>query len=142
MSVEPAALAGETAAQPRKPGLSGRLARDGGIIFGAVVILFMMAIGLLAPVLGTKNPTEINPAFRNRVPGMVWLLLLLVAACGAWTSGYGSGLRGHRHAFDLYTFPVLVGVVITIISDIDQPRRGLISVSQDPLRELLESMSP
>lgn len=81
-------------------------------------------------------------ALHNRVPGMVWLLLLLVAACGAWTSGYGSGLRGHRYAFDLYTFPVLVGVVITIISDIDQPRRGLISVSQDPLQELLESMSP
>jgi hypothetical protein len=31
-------------------------------------------------------------------------------------------------------------VVITLISDIDRPRRGLIGVSQQPLTELLESM--
>ena len=70
MSVEPALLAGETAAPPPKSGLPGRLARDGGIIFGAVIILFMILIGLAAPWLGTKNPSDINPAFRNRVPGI------------------------------------------------------------------------
>ena len=46
-----------------------RLARDGGIIFGAAIILLMVVIGLAAPLLGTKDPSEINPAFRNRVPG-------------------------------------------------------------------------
>jgi len=40
LSVEPALLAGEKAAPAPKRGLSGRLARDGGIIFGGVVILF------------------------------------------------------------------------------------------------------
>ena len=70
MSVEPALLAGETAAPPPKRGMPGRLARDGGILFGAVIILFMVLIGIAAPWLGTKNPSEINPAFRNRVPGI------------------------------------------------------------------------
>jgi peptide/nickel transport system permease protein len=70
LSAEPALLAGETAAPPPKPGLTGRLARDGGIVFGAAVILFMALIGLTAPWLGTKSPSEINPAFRNRVPGI------------------------------------------------------------------------
>jgi peptide/nickel transport system permease protein len=70
LSVEPALLAGETPARPAKPGLSSRLARDGSIIFGATIILFMVVIGLTAPWLGTKNPSEINPAFRNRVPGI------------------------------------------------------------------------
>ena len=69
MSVEPALLAGETAKPAPKPGLPGKLARDGGIIFGAVIILFMILIGLAAPWLGTKNPSEINPTFRNRLPG-------------------------------------------------------------------------
>ena len=45
-------------------------ARDGGIIFGAVVILLMALMGITAPWLGTKSPSEINPAFRNRVPGI------------------------------------------------------------------------
>ena len=71
MSVEPALLASEKAATPApKRGLTGRLARDGSIIFGSVVILFMVLIGLAAPWLGTKSPSEINPAFRNRVPGI------------------------------------------------------------------------
>src|SRR4029077_1605195 len=70
LSVEPALLAGETAAPPPKPGLPGRLPRDGGLIFGPVIILLMIVIGLAAPGLGTKNPSDINPAFRTRVPGI------------------------------------------------------------------------
>jgi len=81
-------------------------------------------------------------ARRNHVPSAVWLLLLAVAGCGAWSSGYGSGASGHRSAFSQIVFPVLIGVVITLISDLDRPRRGLIGVSQQPMRELLESMKP
>ena len=66
MSAEPALLAAEKPApKPRS-----RLSRDGGIIFGAVILLLMAVIGLAAPLLGTKSPSEINPSFRNRVPGI------------------------------------------------------------------------
>ena len=70
MSVEPALLAKETAAPKPKPGLTGRLGRDSSIIFGATVLLLMTLIGICAPLLGTKSPSDINPAFRNRVPGI------------------------------------------------------------------------
>jgi peptide/nickel transport system permease protein len=69
LSVEPALLAKETAAPAPKPGRT-RLGRDAGIIFGATVLLLMTLIGICAPLLGTKNPSDINPAFRNRVPGI------------------------------------------------------------------------
>ena len=66
MSAEPTLLAAEKPApKPRS-----RLSRDGGIIFGAVILLLMALMGLAAPLLGTKNPADINPAFRNRVPGI------------------------------------------------------------------------
>jgi peptide/nickel transport system permease protein len=66
LSAEPALLAAEKPApKPRS-----RLSRDGGIIFGAAILLLMALIGLAAPLLGTKNPSEINPPFRNRVPGI------------------------------------------------------------------------
>ena len=66
MSAEPALLAAEKPApKPRS-----RLSRDGGIVFGAVILLLMALMGLAAPLLGTKNPADINPAFRNRVPGI------------------------------------------------------------------------
>ena len=70
MSVEPALLAVDKTRPPPKRGLPGRLARDGAIVFGAIVLLLMAIIGIAAPWLGTKNPSEINPAFRNRVPGI------------------------------------------------------------------------
>ena len=81
-------------------------------------------------------------ARRNHVPGAVWILLLAVAGCGAWASGYGSGTTGMRSAFSQIVFPLLVAVVITLIADIDQPSRGFVGVSQEPLKELLESMRP
>jgi len=81
-------------------------------------------------------------AARNHVPGAVWLLLMVVAGCGAWSSGFVSGAGGFRSAFSQWVFPLLIGVVITLISDIDRPRRGMISISQKPLQELLESLQP
>jgi hypothetical protein len=80
-------------------------------------------------------------ARSNHVPGAVWLLLLIVAACSAWASGYGSGTVGHRSAFSQIVFPVLIGVVITLIADIDRPNKGLIGVSQQPMKDLIESMN-
>lgn len=81
-------------------------------------------------------------ARRNHVPGAVWLLLLVVAGCGSWASGYGSGAGGQRSKFSQLVFPVLIGVVITLVADLDRPRRGLIGISQQPMRELLDSMKP
>lgn len=79
-------------------------------------------------------------ALRNHVPGAVWLLLMVVAGCGAWASGYGGGTGGLRSSFSQIVFPVLIAVVITLTADIDRPQKGIIGISQQPLRELLESM--
>lgn len=79
-------------------------------------------------------------ARENHVPGAVWLLLLIVASCGAWSSGFVSGANGARSFFNQQVFPLLITVVIMMISDIDRPRRGIINVSQQPLMDLLETM--
>jgi len=77
---------------------------------------------------------------HNHVPGAVWLLVLVVAGCGAWSSGLASGAGGARPLFNQIVFPLLIAVVIMLISDIDRPRRGLISISQQPLMDLLETL--
>ncbi len=81
-------------------------------------------------------------ALRNHVPGAVWLLLLLVAGCGAWASGYGSGTSGQRSIFNQLIFPLLIAVVITLIADIDRAHKGLIGMSRLPLEEQLQAMKP
>ena len=80
-------------------------------------------------------------AHRSRVPAAVWLLVLVVAGAGCFASGYSAGACGVRTGFSNVMLPLLIAVVITIISDFDRPRQGLISVSQQPLVDLKASLT-
>src|SRR5256885_13855373 len=56
-------------ASPGKPAAYRKLLRNPSVVFGATVIAIVLLMGLLAPVLGTIDPTAINPIARNKVPG-------------------------------------------------------------------------
>ena len=43
--------------------------RNPGVIFGGAILMVMLAIAILAPLLGTVDPTRIDPAARNKKPG-------------------------------------------------------------------------
>ena len=80
-------------------------------------------------------------AFRARVPGAVWMLVLVVAGMGCYSSGYSAGASGARTSFSNGLLPLLIAVVIALISDLDRPRQGLVGISQQPLLELKASLS-
>jgi peptide/nickel transport system permease protein len=46
-----------------------QLFRNPSVMIGGVLVLVMALMGLLAPVLGTRDPAEINPSVRNKTPG-------------------------------------------------------------------------
>jgi hypothetical protein len=80
-------------------------------------------------------------AKRNHVPGAVWLLLLCVAGCGLWLVSYPAGISGRHSILERFVFPILIAIVIAIITDIDTPRAGFISLDERPLLELNETLS-
>jgi hypothetical protein len=80
-------------------------------------------------------------AKRNHVPGAVWLLLLCVTGCGLWLVSYQAGISGRQSVLDRFVFPILVAIVIVLITDIDTPRGGLISLDERPLLELNETLN-
>ena len=86
------------------------------------------------------SETERVAAGRNRVPGTVWLLLLIVASLACVSSSYVAGAVGPRSAFVGIVFPLIVAVVIMLIFDLADPRRGMIRVTQQPLVDLREAM--
>ena len=45
------------------------LARSPRVVLGGLIVAFLALVGLLAPLLGTMDPSEINPSFRNKKPG-------------------------------------------------------------------------
>ena len=111
-----------------------------------------------AVAAAAKQPTPITASFvaslnetidyeatriaakRNHVPSAVWLLLLCVAGCGVWLTGWEAGIaRGHPFLARIL-FPLLVAVAIALINDIDTPRGGLITLDERPLLELNDSL--
>jgi peptide/nickel transport system permease protein len=51
------------------PSAARRAMRNPAVIIGGFIVTLMIVVGLLAPLLGTLNPTDITPAARNKVPG-------------------------------------------------------------------------
>ena len=55
---------------PAKPSAVFRgLLHNPAVLFGGTVIATVLLMALLAPWLGTIDPTGINPIARNKVPG-------------------------------------------------------------------------
>lgn len=69
-TTEPSLLA-PVAAEPAAPSRTvlKRLVHNPVVLIGGGVLLLMTLLGLFAPWLGTLDPTAINPATRNKVPG-------------------------------------------------------------------------
>jgi len=68
IEVLPAEIA-EGARAARAPHRLGMVARNPSVVIGAAIVVFLALVGALAPMLGTINPSEINPVFRNKKPG-------------------------------------------------------------------------
>lgn len=81
------------------------------------------------------DATRLN-ALRTHVPGAVWLILLAVATCGCFVSGYAGGANGARSSFAVVITPLLIALVIALIVDLDHPRGGLITIKQQALVDL------
>ena len=57
------------AASTKRKSLWALAVRNPSVIIGGVILLVMLVIAILAPFLGTVDPTRIDPAARNKKPG-------------------------------------------------------------------------
>jgi hypothetical protein len=79
-------------------------------------------------------------AHRNQLPMAVWILLVVVASAGCLTSAYGSGAQGAHSGFTSAVLPVLISIVIVFIYDLLHTHQGVVTISQQPMIELLQTM--
>ena len=107
------------AVAPRRPGASRRALRNPGVIAGGIVMVLVVLIGLLAPWLGTIDPTAINPAARNRVPGAEFSIRTDTGERIKMVARFGTDSLGR----DIYSrvaygarVSLLVGIVVAVIS--------------------------
>jgi hypothetical protein len=80
-------------------------------------------------------------AIRDRMPTTIVALLLLSAVIAAMLVGREQGASGNADIAGTVCFILLVSFVIFVTLDLNQPDRGLITVSQEPMQRLLSTMS-
>jgi hypothetical protein len=78
---------------------------------------------------------------RNILPDNIWLMLALVTIISMTSLGFEFGISGDRRWVAIILLSIAFTAVILLISDLDRPQQGLISVSQQPLLDLLTKIS-
>ena len=80
-------------------------------------------------------------AARDKLPPTIVLLLFAAALASTMLVGRQQGATGKPQLAATLSFIILVGFVVYVILDLNQPGKGLITVSQEPLERLLSSMA-
>lgn len=79
-------------------------------------------------------------AVRDRLPGSIFLLLFATAILATMLVGREQGASEITEAAGTLCFIVIVAFAVYVTLDLNQPTRGLIKVSQEPIQRLLSSM--
>jgi hypothetical protein len=79
-------------------------------------------------------------ALRDRLPAGVVLMLVVAAILCMIVIGWQQGATSEKHPAAALGFTVLVCMVVWVTLDLNQPQRGWITVSQEPLQQLLKGM--
>jgi hypothetical protein len=81
-------------------------------------------------------------ALAVRVPDGVLWVDIFVGLLAALLVGYNFGLTGQRHFVSALSLAVCIAAVLAVTMDLDQPRQGLIRVSDQPLVDLQHEIDP
>jgi hypothetical protein len=100
------------------------------------------ALGDSLSALVAINETRIVGGLYARVPETVVLLLLVGSALSLGMVGYMAGLKRRRSVLSAVVMVVALGVVLTIVIDLDRPQEGLINVSQQALSDVQTWVGP
>jgi hypothetical protein len=75
-----------------------------------------------------------------RIPGEVMVMLLGVAMIAMALTLFHLGVRGARRPIATVLMAMTMGVVMTLVADLDRPARGFIQVPVQPLIDAAESL--
>jgi hypothetical protein len=85
---------------------------------------------------------RVTAGLRNRIPGAIWATLLTIAMLSLAAMGYHAGLVGTVRSLTILVVAVTFSAVIALIADLDRPQEGTLTVSQQALVDLRQSMNP
>ncbi len=99
----------------------------------AVVATYVQALNQMIDVSSKRLAV-----FESRVPGAVWIIILVVAVFQSFLTGYS---LKRKVWLSLVVTPVVVAVVMALTVDLDDPHSGLIQVQQNSMNRLADEMN-
>jgi hypothetical protein len=96
--------------------------------------LFLQALNVMIDV-----HEERVTAARNEVPSVVFVMLDGIAMIAFGFAGHGLQLADARFRGGMWIMAAMVGTVIMLVVDLDRPQAGIITVSQQPLLDFIDS---
>jgi hypothetical protein len=79
-------------------------------------------------------------AMKNRVPEIIIDLLIIAAVITLGLIGFSMAIVRRRNLVANLLLLFLIATILTVIIDLDRPRRGLIQVSQESMVQLQQSI--
>jgi hypothetical protein len=87
------------------------------------------------------HAARVTAGLRNRIPGAIWVGLFALAVLSLGAMGYHSGVAGAARSPAVLAVAFAFSAVIVLVVDLDRPREGLLTVSQQALIDLRQSMN-
>lgn len=101
----------------------------------------------VVPLTNTLNNLTSNFAARvyaahDRLPWSIVLVLFIASVVAMLLMGHQQGATRKPSITGIVGFVLLVSLVVFVTLDLNQPHRGLITVSQEPMERLRASLGP
>jgi hypothetical protein len=87
------------------------------------------------------HAARVTAGLRNRIPGAIWVTLFALAVLSLGAMGYHSGLAGTARSPAVLAVAFAFSAVIGLVVDLDRPQEGTLTVSQQALVDLRQSMN-
>jgi hypothetical protein len=94
----------------------------------AVTPIFVQALDVLPDLLEQRLAAE-----EKRIPAAIWLVVIMIAALTCFVVGYS---MRERFFLGMLVVPLTVAIVLSLASELDNPRTGLVHDGQQSLQRL------
>jgi hypothetical protein len=86
------------------------------------------------------HESRIVAGIYARVPETILLLLLVGSAFSLGMVGYSAGLTLKRGVLSAIGLAIVLAAVLTLVVDLDRPRDGFLTVSQQPILDVIKQI--
>ncbi len=93
----------------------------------------VQAIGALSDMIDERSAAD-----ENRIPLLIWAVLLLISSLTCFVVGYA---MRRRIWLSVIVFPLMAAIVLSLTSELDYPREGLVRISQSSMLKVQQEVA-